>query len=431
MKALRFLVVFLSGIAALCFSAEAAVPSQNLRMVCAKVEGGANGPKTNVSIYDWTMGGLVEYELLRATKICKASPIPGEGAASLPAQVCYKARPVKSQKKPVVSVGTTTVSKRGKEVCLMSLEAPVVAAPAVTDECEPCAPCLCGNGTQDVGEDCDDANNIAGDGCSPVCRFEFCGSGFLDPGEECDAPDDRRCPGACNFECACGTSSSFFGNANVIMTLEANGVSEEVVLFANAQFDLDFGAFGDADGDGFEEVPFRVNYWNAQGSGLEFGTIFAYLRSEEAAPFAASRGVIEEEANANSGVLDLPPLSSGGMAMGSLGLYLEVNLPDFGLSSSVFHNTSPLGLTALLTNEPPAPGEAYSAVGSTPLFDESGRATPLVITSFRFIPSPLECGNGLLDFGETCDPSIPRGFLCENDSGQVGVCTAACTCSVL
>merc|ERR1719247_902416 len=31
----------------------------------------------------------------------------------------------------------------------------------------------CGNGTRDAGEQCDDGNNFAGDGCSASCTVEF------------------------------------------------------------------------------------------------------------------------------------------------------------------------------------------------------------------------------------------------------------------
>lgn len=53
----------------------------------------------------------------------------------------------------------------------------------------------CGNGTQDVGERCDDGNTIDGDGCSSACVPEFCGDKIVNKkGEECDDgnvfPDD-------------------------------------------------------------------------------------------------------------------------------------------------------------------------------------------------------------------------------------------------
>ncbi|MBZ5711117.1 DUF4215 domain-containing protein [Nannocystis pusilla] len=47
----------------------------------------------------------------------------------------------------------------------------------------------CGDGTKDPDEDCDDGNNIDGDGCEANCRLPVtmeCGDGELNPGEQCD-----------------------------------------------------------------------------------------------------------------------------------------------------------------------------------------------------------------------------------------------------
>lgn len=63
---------------------------------------------------------------------------------------------------------------------------------------------VCGDGTADTGEECDDGNNVDGDGCSSECAVEpepepdpVCGDGNVDPGEECDGTDD--CDAACKL----------------------------------------------------------------------------------------------------------------------------------------------------------------------------------------------------------------------------------------
>ena len=64
----------------------------------------------------------------------------------------------------------------------------------------------CGNATLDLGEECDDANRIAGDGCDSSCRIE-CGNGTIDQGEECDDSnrgDGDGCSAACKLECGNG-----------------------------------------------------------------------------------------------------------------------------------------------------------------------------------------------------------------------------------
>ena len=45
---------------------------------------------------------------------------------------------------------------------------------------------ICGNGINEPGEQCDDGNQVDGDGCSAACRWEFCGDGVKQPNEECD-----------------------------------------------------------------------------------------------------------------------------------------------------------------------------------------------------------------------------------------------------
>ncbi len=55
---------------------------------------------------------------------------------------------------------------------------------------------LCGNGTTDPGEQCDDGNTSGHDGCDEVCRVEaFCGNGTVDTNEECDGGnfDGKSC----------------------------------------------------------------------------------------------------------------------------------------------------------------------------------------------------------------------------------------------
>lgn len=77
-----------------------------------------------------------------------------------------------------------------------------------------CLVSACGNGRTDLGEECDDGNIIAGDGCSPTCRREECGNGIQDPQEACD--DGNTDPGdGCSADCrtkeGCGNGVIDFG----------------------------------------------------------------------------------------------------------------------------------------------------------------------------------------------------------------------------
>ncbi len=73
---------------------------------------------------------------------------------------------------------------------------------------------LCGDGTIDDGEDCDDGNNTSGDGCSATCESEgegICGDGVKDEDEECDDGNQLSgdgCDDMCFSETVCGDGVS-------------------------------------------------------------------------------------------------------------------------------------------------------------------------------------------------------------------------------
>ena len=66
---------------------------------------------------------------------------------------------------------------------------------------------VCGDGNSDLGEECDDGNNIDGDNCSSTCLIEIpasvCGNSVTETGEECDdgnTDDGDGCSSACETE---------------------------------------------------------------------------------------------------------------------------------------------------------------------------------------------------------------------------------------
>ena len=61
---------------------------------------------------------------------------------------------------------------------------------------------VCGNGKVELGEQCDDGNHVACDGCAPTCRLERCGDGIAECGEECDDGPANGTPGGkCTSTC--------------------------------------------------------------------------------------------------------------------------------------------------------------------------------------------------------------------------------------
>lgn len=65
---------------------------------------------------------------------------------------------------------------------------------------------VCGDGTIDDDEECDDGNIRSGDGCSSVCLAESCGDGIVQSNESCDdgnTDDSDGCSSSCLHE-LCG-----------------------------------------------------------------------------------------------------------------------------------------------------------------------------------------------------------------------------------
>jgi cysteine-rich repeat protein len=61
---------------------------------------------------------------------------------------------------------------------------------------------VCGNGTREVGEQCDDGNTTSCDGCAATCRAEFCGDGIVECSEQCDDGPANGTPGdPCTAQC--------------------------------------------------------------------------------------------------------------------------------------------------------------------------------------------------------------------------------------
>lgn len=60
---------------------------------------------------------------------------------------------------------------------------------------------VCGNGTIEAGESCDDGNFLNGDACNVGCGPPICGNGATEAGEQCDPPshpgDNRCCSATC------------------------------------------------------------------------------------------------------------------------------------------------------------------------------------------------------------------------------------------
>lgn len=99
-------------------------------------------------------------------------------------------------------------------LCLAAIAGVLSGLPAKSASNEKSSPVnlivgdFCGNGAVGAGEECDDGNNISGDGCSDICITEFCGDNIVNNGEVCDANNQACTAGGyagaqlCNPTCA-------------------------------------------------------------------------------------------------------------------------------------------------------------------------------------------------------------------------------------
>ncbi|HEY4182905.1 MAG TPA: hypothetical protein VGM90_39045 [Kofleriaceae bacterium] len=109
-----------------------------------------------------------------------------------------------------------------------------------------CTPVICGNGTVDPGEACDDGNQASGDGCSGTCDSdEICGNGKTDvaTGEHCDCGDANHLSALCarpnsndaDAECTVDCQPRFCGDGVLGPVEQCDG---------DVHRDLGCGAFG-------------------------------------------------------------------------------------------------------------------------------------------------------------------------------------------
>jgi cysteine-rich repeat protein len=144
----------------------------------------------DVSTFAWSEGGVVFANTAAASYACTAV-----GAHDL-----------------VVIVNDGDCSAQGDVLSILCSSAPGCGNGELTpdEECDDgnnmpgdgcdsvCRIEACGNGRVDAGEFCDDGNTVPGDGCSAICQAEGCGNGVVDPGEECDTSGaSATCTAAC------------------------------------------------------------------------------------------------------------------------------------------------------------------------------------------------------------------------------------------
>jgi cysteine-rich repeat protein len=147
-----------------------------------------------------------------------------------------------------------------------------VGTPASCGETEGCCPsgcnsnidvdcsATCGNHVIEGVEECDDNNNVNGDGCSSECLIEECGNTRVDFGEECDDGNlinNDGCSATCEYEII-STLFSNINQPNIINEIGAFNLDETQINYytANRGFVVE------------DVIEFTINYEE-----VEFGKI--------------------------------------------------------------------------------------------------------------------------------------------------------------
>jgi cysteine-rich repeat protein len=243
---------------------------------------------------------------------------------------------------------------------------------------------FCGDGLQQKTEQCDDGNNIAGDGCSSECIVEFCGDGIIQKGlgEDCDDGNKVDNGNGCTSDCqannicgngiveeaveGCDDAGSGSCTPDCCFPLFESNIGEELDLFFSDFKQVSFSSFiFPFQGD----VPYASAFVNTSGS-VSFGQGQANF-NESIAEFLAEAPRLS--------ILwgDLIPISGGAVHFNDLGTravftWQDVVKPTAGTNTfqiQINHEGKVLftydGISAIDTLVGATPGNGASDPGET------------------------------------------------------------------
>ena len=177
-----------------------------------------------------------------------------------------------------------------------------------------------------------------------------------------------------------------------------DGFIEAISFNGSAQYDVFFpsteGSASDTNGDGLEEVPTKMISLNLTGNSFSLGPLVIALN-----PAAPSPGLLQEQTNINTGILDVPPFTPAPSFVDSFfNIFIELST-----GSSVLHNETAMHTVGSWSRKPSTHNEFvamftdFSPVG---LFDENSEPTGFFLgPGQQVIPLPTSLwlfGFGLL-----------------------------------
>jgi hypothetical protein len=141
------------------------------------------------------------------------------------------------------------------------------------------------------------------------------------------------------------------------------------------------GSVNDDDGDGLDEVETELVGLSLSGSHPELREVHLRLNRD-----LRSLGEMEETADSNTGVLDVPPFASEGMIDSFFDVYFEIEFAD-----QVMYGQGPMRLRGVMSEKPAAPGDIYEFPEGMRLVDARGDSTGYVLSAVRY--EPRACGD--------------------------------------
>lgn len=155
----------------------------------------------------------------------------------------------------------------------------------------------------------------------------------------------------------------------------------------------DQGSAYDDDGNLLDEVQTEMVELDLKGYSSMFGPMQLRLN-----PNMPAAGRMEEQADSNTGVLDVPPFCKDGRVDSFFDIYFELDV-----LGQTFYNRDPMRLRGVLWHKPAGPMSIYENLTQVPLYDENGNPTGYTIRTCRYRPNPvvevdvLDTSMGLVD----------------------------------
>jgi hypothetical protein len=172
-----------------------------------------------------------------------------------------------------------------------------------------------------------------------------------------------------------------FPNSAAVFELQGPFGTRRVRLTGPATVNVSIGPDGeaqDSDGDTLDDVLTEMVQLDLMGTDPVLGSLTVLLRDPTKRPFKQSLGKIEEDANQQTGRLDVPPFAPSGTATSFFDVFFEIHVVG-PLGNFVLHNENAKRMKSVIHHKPPIGGDNYESPERIPLADENGNDSGIKI----------------------------------------------------